>query len=201
MKHTDKLYSILEEVWDLLQRGHQDPTSRIRTPVLATLGLNGQANARTVVLRHVEPEGRKLFTNTDSRSPKYLELIANPQGTFIFFDAETEIQLRIYTEICIHQNNELAYRAWNELSLPGRQIYKTLASPGRPAPKPTSGLPTPQETRIPKNRDHNAGYENFIVLEATAKHLDWLHSSKHGHCRAAFTWGADDVLHTSWLFP
>jgi hypothetical protein len=35
-----------------------------------------------------------------------------------------------------------------------RQIYKTTASPGKPAPKPTSGLPTSQETtHLPRNKD------------------------------------------------
>lgn len=199
MKHIDEPNSTLKAAWELLQRGHQHPASEIRTPVLATLGLDGQANARTVVLRRVEPEKRKLFVNTDSRSPKYSELIANPQGTFVFFDSEVEVQLRIYTEICIHQNNELTYQAWNELPTHGRQIYRTTAPPGRPTPSSTSGLPASQEVHSPPAS--NAGYENFIVLEATAKHLDWLHFSKQGHRRATFIWDADDVLHASWLYP
>jgi hypothetical protein len=40
----------------------------------------------------------------------------------------------------------------------------------------------------PKGKDYNTECENFIVLEAAAKHLDWLHCSSQGHCRAAFIW-------------
>jgi pyridoxamine 5'-phosphate oxidase len=193
MKHIDDLDFILEESWGLLQRKHQQ-ASPIRTPVLATRGLDGQANARTIVLRRVEPKNRKLFVNTDSRSPKYAEILAHPKGTFVFFDPEAETQLRMYTEICIHQNNELTYRAWNELPIHGRRIYETMVSPGRPAAKPTSGLPRQDE-------DYNAGYKNFVVLEATVNHLDWLYFSEHGHRRASFTWDKEGVLHTSWLYP
>ncbi len=201
MKHIDELYSILGEVWELLQRGHQDSTSGIRTPVLATLGLDGQANARTVVLRRIEPGMRKLFVNTDSRSPKHAELLAEPQGVFVFFDAKTEIQLRIYTKIRIHQNNELAYQAWNELPSQGQQIYKTTAPPGKPAPISTSGLPASQGVLSHEGKNPSSGYENFAVMEAKAQRLDWLHFSQHGHRRAIFTWDTNNILHASWCYP
>ncbi|QBQ53699.1 pyridoxamine 5'-phosphate oxidase family protein [Nitrosococcus wardiae] len=201
MKRTDNLHFILEEAWRLLQRGYQNPSSRLRTPVLATSGLDGQANARTVVLRRVEPEKRKLFINTDCRSPKYCELLADPRGTFVFFDPETKTQLRIYTEIQIHQHNELTHRAWQELPASGRKIYKTAAPPGETAPQPTSGFPMPERTHGSVDESIHTGYENFVVLEAIAKHLDWLYFSKQGHRRAGFTWDKEGLLHASWRYP
>jgi pyridoxamine 5'-phosphate oxidase len=146
------------------------------------------------VLRRVEPERRKLFANTDSRSPKYAELRAHPHGLFVFFDPESGTQLRMSTEICRHSNNALTRRAWDELPLHGRRIYGTLASPGKPATKPTSGLATQVE-------EDNAGYKNFVVLEATVNHIDWLYFSEAGHRRAAFTWSQEGTLHASWLYP
>jgi hypothetical protein len=47
----------------------------------------------------------------------------------------------------------------------------------------------------------NAEYENFIVLEAMAKYLDWLYFPEYGYYHAVFTWDADNVPHTSWPYP
>lgn len=201
MKRTDNLHFILEDSWQLLQRGCQNSASSIRTPVLATSSLDGQANARTVVLRRVDPRQRALFINTDSRSPKYSELLSNPRGTLVFFDQETETQLRIYTEIRIHQNNALTRRAWEELPAAGRRIYKTMAPPGKPAPEPTAGSLPEENQDSPQAENNFTGYENFVVLEATARYLDWLYFSEHGHRRAGFAWDQDGLLHASWRYP
>ena len=49
-----------------------------RTPVLATTGLDGVAQARTVVLREVRRTSEQLLIYTDARSPKVAELLAQP---------------------------------------------------------------------------------------------------------------------------
>ncbi|WP_019593259.1 pyridoxamine 5'-phosphate oxidase [Thioalkalivibrio sp. ALM2T] len=71
------------------EAGNPDPTAMI----LATADADGQPSARTVLLKHVDPEGLAWYT--DSRSRKGQDLSENPRAALLFYWPETERQIRV----------------------------------------------------------------------------------------------------------
>ena len=72
------------------QRGHP-----WRTPSLATVSPEGLPDARSVVLREVDPDQERLIFFTDARSPKVGQLKAQPRAMLVMWSAELGWQLRI----------------------------------------------------------------------------------------------------------
>jgi hypothetical protein len=189
---SSKLHEVLAHAWALLARGARASDSPIHTPVLATVGLDGEPDARTVLLHSADPDQRRLYLNTDRRSLKYAELSQTARAMLVFFDPRSETQLRVRADIQMHYHDDLSERLWHELPTAGRRLYATVAAPGTATPAPTGGVRT--------GVGEDAGYENFVVLQATATHLDWLHFSPSGHRRAAFRW-TDGHVEANWLYP
>lgn len=190
---SGNLQEVLAHAWALLARGARSPDSPVHTPVLATVGLDGEPDARTVLLHRTDPDQRRLYVNTDRRSLKYAELSQTARAMLVFFDPRSETQLRVRADIQLHYHDDLSERLWRELPTAGRRLYATAAAPGTPAATPTAG--------VPRGTGEDAGYEHFVVLEAIPTDLDWLHFSPAGHRRAAFHWTAAGGVDASWLYP
>lgn len=190
---SSNLQEVLAHAWALLARGAQAADSPIHTPVLATVGLDGEPDARTVLLHSVDSDQRQLYFNTDRRSLKYAELSQTARAMLVFFDPRSETQLRVRADIQVHYHDDVSERLWHELPAVGRRFYATAAAPGTASSAPTTG--------VPSGVDEEAGYENFVVLEATTTHLDWLHFTPNGHRRAAFRWAEDGHVEANWLYP
>lgn len=60
---------------------------------LSTVSLSGKPSSRIVLLKGMESESFKFFTNYNSR--KGMEINVNPYGSLLFFWAELERQVRI----------------------------------------------------------------------------------------------------------
>lgn len=190
---SSNLQEVLAHAWALLARGARAADSPVHTPVLATVGLDGEPDARTVLLHSADPEQRRLYVNTDRRSLKYAELSQTARAMLVFFDSRSETQLRVRADIQMHYHDDVSERLWHQLPAAGRRLYATAAAPGTPAPAPTAGAPA--------GAGDEAGYEHFVVLEATPTDLDWLHFTPAGHRRAAFRWTEDGRVEANWLYP
>jgi pyridoxamine 5'-phosphate oxidase len=195
------LRQVLEQVWGLLAHAAEDVTSPMNNPVLATVTPEGEPDARTVVLRRVDRERRRLYVNTDTRSPKHHELKPMPRAVFVFYDPQSRTQLRVRVDIRLHHDDETTRRAWDALPDDARRLYMTTSAPGDLAPVPTSGLPPAVEQHGPGRADEEAGYRHFAVLEAVVTHIDWLYFTESTPRRAAFSWEADDAPRAGWLYP
>lgn len=198
-QRTGDLERVLADSWALLAQALRDPRSALRTPVLATVGLRGEPNARTLALWHIDPPQRRLYFNTDSRSTKFTELNRTPRAMFVFYDPATETQLRIRAEVCLHRDDAIAHEGWAELSPEDRRFFLTERPPGTPAAMPTAGVSA--DLAGSPDAALRAGHANFVVIEATATSLDWLHISPTGHRRAAFEWDGAGNVHATWLYP
>lgn len=190
---NSNLQEVLAHAWALLAHGAQAADSPIHTPVLATVGLDGEPDARTVLLHRADADQRRLYFNTDRRSLKYAEISQTARAMLVFFDPRSETQLRVRADIQMHYHDDLTERLWHDIPAAGRRLYAIVAAPGTPASGPTAGVP-------PATSDEG-GYENFVVLEATPTHLDWLHFSPAGHRRAAFRWTESGRVEATWLYP
>lgn len=100
----------------------------------------------------------------------------------------------------LHYDDALARAGWTELSPEDRRLFQTERRPGAAAPAPTAGVPA-DPAGDPTGKTIEAGYGKFVVPEAIATHLDWLHVSPAGHRRAAFDWNGVGGVRATWLYP
>ena len=140
-----------------------------RVAVLATVD-DGQADARSLVLREVDAAERRLVFYTDARSPKVRQIEQSPQGTLIFYSRELGWQLRMQVRLNVETSGLAVSSRWARLqTTAGARDYQSVAAPGRPLDAPLSELGV---------RGH------FAMIEAMAETVDWLELHPEGHRRA-----------------
>jgi pyridoxamine 5'-phosphate oxidase len=181
MSRLDQLDAIEAEVWSQLAQAPRDRHHGWRVGVLATT--DGQAaDARSIVLRDVDPGQRRLVFYADSRSPKIQQIEAFPRGTIVLWSAALSWQLRLRVQLAVETAGLAVSSRWARLKMsPGAQDYLSPLPPG-------SAIDTPKPER--------GSREFFGVVTATIEAVDWLELHAEGHRRAAF-----DVDGHRWLVP
>lgn len=173
---------IHHRIWTELQRATVDRHHEWRTPVLASTGLDGLPQARTVVLRSADVRSRQLAFFTDSRSPKAIELKAMPTAALVFWSKRLNWQLRVRIATQVHTDGPLVEKAWSRVGQSAAASdYLAPRPPGTPLHAPGSAT---------------AGPHHLAVVTAQVDHIDWLELAREGHRRARLTqYGAE------WLVP
>jgi pyridoxamine 5'-phosphate oxidase len=85
----DPLVELARWIGDAEQAGHRLATSF----ALATADASGRAAVRMVLLRGIEPDGLRFYTNRDSA--KGQELATNPRAAAVFWWERTNRQVRV----------------------------------------------------------------------------------------------------------
>lgn len=184
MSEPDRLASLAAieaAIWQELQRATHDRHHEWRAPVLATVAADGSADARSVVLREVLPEPRRLVFYTDDRSPKLAQLKHEPRATLVCWSRRLGWQLRLRVQ-CRPLADESALAArWQRMAYsPAAADYLARLAPGADlAGEAGTG-----------DRAH------FAVIEANVVAVDWLELHRAGHRRAAL-----DAAGARWLQP
>lgn len=173
---------IHHRIWTELQRATVDRHHEWRTPVLATTGLDGLPQARTVVLRGADARALQLTFFTDSRSPKVAELQVAPSAALVFWSQRLSWQLRVRVGTRVHTAGALVDAAWSRVSQSAAASdYLSPHPPGSPLHPPTADT---------------AGTHHLAVVTARIEQLDWLELAREGHRRARLT---PDTI--EWLVP
>ena len=190
---------IEKECWNLLNEGATKGKSAFHTFVLGT---QGQYNIemRTLVLRKLDKNSHSLFTHTDSRSPKVLQLSENGNCSLLFYDSIRRIQLRLEARALLHRENGISERIWNQTNLSARKSYLSMRPPGVRLSKPEDGLPVHLNGKDPHPEESENGKSNFLVLEFQIKSIDWLFLNAQGHRRARFEY-SESGFEATWLNP
>lgn len=175
--HTET--EIRQRIGIELQRATQDRHHAWRTPVLATVGTDGQPQARTVVLRQADTQLIQLQIYTDYRSPKVAELAAQPQAALTFWSARLGWQLRVRVRASVQQHGPEVDAVWAKVRQSAAAgDYLSARAPGDVLPTAesavtdTSGLP------------HT---HHLAVVTAQIQEIDWLELGRSGHRRAVFS--------------
>ena len=170
------IWSELERCVAQRPRGEPSETDATEAPhewrvaVLATVDDDGQADARSLVLREVDAAERRLVFYTDARSPKVRQIEQSPQGTLIFYSRKLGQQLRMQVRLNVETDGLAVSSRWARLQTSaGARDYQSVAAPGRPLDAPLSELGV---------RGH------FAMIEAMAETVDWLELHPEGHRRA-----------------
>lgn len=177
-------------LWRELARATHDKHHEWRTPVLATQGLDQMGpQARTVVLRHADTTLCRLHVYSDARSPKCMELVAQPLAQLTFWSKRLNWQLRISAQASVEFEGDQVNIAWNHL----RQ--------SRAAADYLSEMPPGQiqssNKNLTKNEEVSSIVHHLAILNFQVTSMDWLVLSKDGHRRARLT--PSGVV--NWLVP
>ena len=182
MSRIDSLTLIESGLWQELQLAAQQPGHEWRTLVLATVG-DGEAQARSVVLREVDAAARELIFFTDARSAKVAQIEAQPIGTLLCWSSRIGWQLRMRVTLQVQSSGLQVSSRWARLKLtPAAQDYLSPLPPGSPV----------AERYAPERASRN----HFAVVTARVLSIDWLELHADGQRRAYF--GPDGA---QWLQP
>lgn len=178
----ESLQAIEAALWRELEAAPRDKQHPWRAPVLATT--DGEVgDARTIILREVDPTQATLLVYTDARAAKVAQIAAHPRGTMVMWSLALGWQLRLRVELqAVTDGLELSSR-WARLKLnPAANDYLSSQAPG-------------------DTLDNALGARGerayFALLEARVLSIDWLELHAQGHRRARFSADATP----RWLQP
>lgn len=165
----------------MLVRASRDRKSAWRTPVLATVGLDGAPRARVLVLRRCEPEAGVLWLHTDRRAVKVAELSAEPRAALTFWDSRRALQLRVEGSARIEADAAVLAEAWARVPDGSRRNYATVEAPGSPCPEDAD--PSGDNAGAHLGANAVEGRVNFAMVAIRAERLDWLWLGPEQHRR------------------
>ncbi|APG87946.1 pyridoxamine 5'-phosphate oxidase (plasmid) [Sinorhizobium americanum CCGM7] len=153
--------------------------------------------ARMVVLRGADRSSRVLEFHTDTRSPKWLELSADPHATVLGFCAQTRLQFRLQGMVELHGSaSDLSKAAWDRLPTWSRMTYA-----GGP-PGDEHAFEAINELVLSKPADEAEGKAHFGLLIFRVRMLDWFQLRRQDNRRALFTYDEAGALAACrWVNP
>tara|TARA_B100000886_G_scaffold248175_1_gene174744 strand:- start:824 stop:1417 length:594 start_codon:yes stop_codon:yes gene_type:complete len=135
---------------------------------------------RTVVLRDIDLDKYKISFHTDSRSPKYNQLIKNSSVSALFYSVNKKTQIRIKGKAEASKNKKLLSSLWNKLSKDSKECYQGKISPSGIIP----------DAKIlndiiddPYADSDNQGFENFSRVTIDVSSFEILRLHHLGHKR------------------
>ncbi len=163
------------EIWTQLRHAVADRDSPMRTPVLASIDLDGSPRVRTVVLREVDRAVYGVVFHTDVRSPKINQLGRDPRVELCFYDPTSRVQIRLRGRASINDASSAVNQAIGQ-SLPelNRNAYRGAAAPSSVDRRGDVG---------PLATD---GRAHFAAVSVVVSHVDWLWLAPGGHQRLSF---------------
>ena len=197
---TGDLGALHGTIWKALHLGVMDRHSGFHTPAVATVEA-GVPGLRTVVLRQCDERARWLQFHTDARAPKVAALRANPHLTWLFYDVEEKVQLRVGSVATLHADDAVMQQAWETTRLFSRRCYLAAHAPGMPLSEASSGLPQHLQGAQPTEAESEAGRDNFLVVRARVTDIEWLYLLSTGNIAARFAYKEDDAVDATWLAP
>ena len=188
-----ELIDALDDVWAELVRGATNRRAGYHTVTLATTGLDGVPELRTVVLRHASPSERTLRVHTDIRARKVAEVMARPAVAVLGYCPTRKLQIRVNGTATVHHNDDIARSAWEKTQPMSRRCYRVPLGPGTVLADPKDEPETPRQPTYP---DH--GFEAFAVLKIHISRLEWVTLAFEANRRARYSWDSDRMT-ASWL--
>ena len=188
---------IKKKIWSMLNNAVKDRSSPFRIPVFSC-GNNENVESRIVVLRKSDENNSLVQFHSDIRSDKIDILKKNPKASFLFYDKELKIQVRLKVEAIINYNNDITKQSWEKTQHISRKCYLVDNGPGTISDEPTSGLKPELDNFDYTKEQSEEGYKNFTVIQCKIRSIEWLYLAAKGHRRARFDLETNKV---NWLVP
>ena len=188
---------IKKKIWSMLNNAIKDRSSQFRIPVFSC-GNNDNIESRIVVIRKSDENNNIVQFHSDIRSDKINILKKNSKASFLFYDKELKIQVRLKVEAIINHNNDVAKQSWAKTQHISRKCYLVDNGPGTISDEPTSGLKPELDNFDYTKEQSEEGYKNFAVIQCKIKTIEWLYLAAKGHRRARFDLENNK---NNWLVP
>ncbi|MCU0702428.1 MAG: pyridoxamine 5'-phosphate oxidase family protein [Fimbriiglobus sp.] len=171
-----------------LTAGATTPTHPFRWPVLSTVADDGGPDARTVVLRRFDHAARQLVFHTDVRSAKVTDLRRDARCTFLFYDADDRLQMRVRAVAAIHHADDFARAEFAALPPHNRATYASVVVPGEVE---STDAPFVYPPKPPV--DEAVSFGHFAAVACVIERIDALELHPSGHRRAVLEWNGAEV--------
>ncbi len=195
--YYEDFVEIKKKIWSMLNNAVKDRNSQFRIPVFSC-GNNDNIESRIVVLRKSDENNNIVQFHSDIRSDKINILKKNPKASFLFYDKELKIQVRLKVEAIINHKNDVTKQSWEKTQHISRKCYLVDNGPGTISDEPTSGLKPELDNFDYTKEESEEGYKNFTVIQCKIKSIEWLYLSAKGHRRARFDL---ENGRENWLIP
>ena len=193
------LEGLFSFVWQSLKAGANSPRHPWRSGVLTTgrWQRNRRLNSRTVVLRDCHFEAKAIDCHTDVRSEKIGDLESCSEVAWLFYDAKSKIQLRVWGKGFVIDGDE-ADLAWQSTSLASRSAYVTLQPPGTLT---AGGQPPSTSDRDVDFVESERGRANFRIVRTEIHELELLYLRASHHVRAFCENVQSSTPEFRWIVP
>ena len=183
--YYEDFVEIKKKIWSMLNNAVKDRSSQFIIPVFSC-GNNDNIESRIVVLRKSDENNNIVQFHSDIRSDKINILKKNPKASFLFYDKELKIQVRLKVEAIINHDNDVTKQSWEKTQHISRKCYLVDNGPGTISDEPTSGLKPELDNFDYTKEESEEGYKNFTVIQCKIKSIEWLYLAAKGHRRAKF---------------
>ena len=170
---------------------HRLAAKAFRTQTLATIGLDGSPQARSVIVREADAGARRLACHADRTSPKVAELRRDPRATWLAWDDDERLQLRTTSTVSIHLDDAIADAMWASQPPSSLAVYRVE----RPS---STAIARPADA----GRRDGPDRARFAALRAQVSAIEWLSlADAEAHRRGRFTFNASGEAAHAWLVP
>lgn len=194
------LEELEKDSWLRLLNGSLKYKDALHNPVVANVNQHG-VNIRTVVLRKVNTAKKQLTFHTDIRSGKWKDLQQENNISWLFYDAQERVQIRLSGTATGHHDDAIAQEEWEASTMSSRKIYLGETGPSTISAIPVSGLPGAFEANDPTQEESLPGRKNFATVVTKVTWMEWLWLNSRGHRRAGFKYLDDGSFTANWLIP
>ncbi len=186
--------------WQMLHDGATNRKSVMHQAVIAT-AVDSVAHMRTVVLRRVDVDTKKIYLHTDMRSKKMDDLYQTNHLSWLVYDQSQRTQIRLGGKIIIHHLDDLCIEHWGKTGHHSRRYYMTDQPPTTELNQTSTGLNEALTAFDYTLEESEAGFQNFVVVETCIDWMEWYYTHSKGNRRARFTYHENKLSSSSWLMP
>jgi 3-hydroxyisobutyrate dehydrogenase len=194
------LMTVESSCWQMLSDAVSDRKHPMRSIVVGSVS-GAMAQIRTVVLRKVEIETRKIYFHTDIRSSKIEDIQSTGQLSWLAYDQTQRTQIRLYGATIIHHGDAIAQTQWNLTQHHSRRNYLLPEGPGKKHSADFTSVAHQLSDFSYTLEESEVGFQNFVVVETTVEKLDWYYAHHTGNRRAGFSYENGSLIHADWLTP
>lgn len=190
--HYDDLAAVEETAWNMMEEAVANRRAAFHQVTVANLGTDGEAEARTVVLRGADRNAKTVRFHTDRRSGKFAALSAHPRASIHLYDHAAKVQIRLRGTAALHTSDALAEGLWSAMRDMSKVCYRQPVGPGAPIASPLAAI----ADGLLADAD---GFANFVAVVVHVHELEWLYLAARGHRRALVDYHGGAL--PRWLAP
>jgi len=194
------LSEIESNCWQMLLKGVNDRNNLMHQAVVS----NVQGNTsimRTVILRRVDSQTKKLYFHTDFRSLKVAAIQNTGILSWLFYDQTQRTQIRLSGSTIVHHKDEYCRTHWDKTPHHSRRSYMFQTAPSTPLTSEDYGMSDKLITFNYTLEESEIGFNHFAVVETSVDWLEWYFTHHTGNKRAEFNFQNAQLTKANWLMP